>query len=462
MRSLAVKLTLAFLLVGLIGAVLVAVFLRYRTQKEFNRLIQDQNQQTLVDNLTVYFQANRTWDGVGAVFYGQQWLVPPERAPEPHDPPRRALFLIASPDGEIVYGAGGDVGRTLVSGELHKGVPLEVDGETVGWLIFRPDLDRWEAGSPEGNFLNSVTQATYLSAIAATGIALILGGILAYTLTRSLRELTAATRLLAKGQLGLQVKVRSRDELGTLATSFNQMSAELARSEELRRRATADIAHDIRTPLSVILGYTEALSDGKLPPTQDTFAVMHTEALHLSRLLDDLKTLSLVDAGELPLIYQRIDPGDLLRRAANAIRVQAERLGLEIASEVAPHLPQVEVDVERMAQVLGNVLANALRYTPSGGRITLSAGLANDEVELRIADTGPGIPEEDLPCIFERSYRGDKTRRQQNGEAGLGLAIAKSLVEAQGGRIIVQSRLGEGTTFSIFLPARPDTIHPTL
>jgi signal transduction histidine kinase len=331
-------------------------------------------------------------------------------------------------------------------------VPLEVDGETIGWLVFTPAIDHWLPGTPEGNFLRAVNQATLLSAVAATGFALVLGSILAYTLTRSLRELTAATKEVAKGKLGYQVQVRSRDELGELAASFNQMSEELEHSNRLRRKMTADIAHDLRTPLSVIMGYTEALNDGKLEPTPEMFDTLHTETQHLSRLVDDLKTLSLADAGELPLIYQRIAPDVLLKRTASAHKVQAELQDIAIQVQAAPELPEIEVDVERMVQVLGNLMSNALRYTLPGGQITLASGRAGEQVWLSVADNGEGIPAEDLPHVFERSYRGDKARRHPEGESGLGLSIAKSLVEAQGGTISAASEIGIGTTFTIHLP----------
>ncbi len=253
--------------------------------------------------------------------------------------------------------------------------------------------------------------------------------------------------------MGYQVEVRSQDELGELAESFNLMSAELEHSNRLRRKMTADIAHDLRTPLSVIMGYTEALNDGKLEATPGMFDVLHTETQHLSRLVDDLKTLSLADAGELPLVTQRIAPEVLLKRTASAYRVQADGQEIAIQVEAAPGLPEIEVDVERMVQVLGNLMSNALRYTPAGGRITLTAGRSGEQVWLSVVDNGEGIPPEDLPYIFERSYRGDKARQHPEGESGLGLSIAKSLVEAQGGTINAASEAGKGTTFTIYLPA---------
>jgi two-component system sensor histidine kinase BaeS len=461
LRSLAVKLTLAFLFVGLIGALSVAYLVRLRTQRAFDRLIVDQNQQVLVTNLTRYYQANGSWVGIESIFRVGQGESPPVPGPGARWEARRSLFTIANADGTIVYGGGGkNPGDKLPPSALRTGVPMEVEGERIGWLLFTPAIDRWRPGTPEGDFLLGVNRAIFLSALLAAGIALVLGGILAFTMTRSLRELTVATQVLAEGKLGHQVKVRSRDELGVLADSFNRMSSALARANELRRRMTADIAHDLRSPLSVILGYTEALSDEKLQATPEMLEVMHTEARHLSHLVDDLKTLALADAGELPLNRQRISPGVLLKRAADAHRVNADREQVEIRLSVPLDLPDVEVDVDRMAQVLGNLLSNALRYTPADGEITLSAVRKDGRVRLRVADNGAGIPAGDLPYIFERSYRGDRARQHQAGETGLGLAIAKSLVEAQGGTISVESALGAGTTFIIQFPACEEASRP--
>lgn len=456
MRSLVAKLTLAFLLVGLIGAILVAILVQRYTRREFDQLILDQNQQILVEVLTNYYTANGSWSGVERVFRAGS------RAPQQNPIPgqrweaRRALFTIANAEGEVVFGGDPRAEDTvLTSRDLRKGIPLTVDGENVGWLLFNPALlDRWEANTPEGLFLANVNRAIFLSALVAGGIALLLGGVLAFTMTRSLRELTAATSVLAGGNLGHQVKVRSKDEIGELAESFNQMSAELAQSNELRRKMTADIAHDLRTPVSVILGYTEALSDEKLQASPEIYTVMHTEARHLSRLIEDLKILASADAGELPLVFQTISPVHLLQRTADAYRVQAEEKSIHLEVDAEENLPEIEIDVERMAQVLGNLMSNALRYTPEEGVIKLTAGVSDGYVHLEVADTGPGIAGEDLLHIFARSFRGDKARPQAEGESGLGLAIAKSLVEVQGGSITVQSVEGAGTRFTIKLPTR--------
>ena len=449
MRSLSVKLTLAFLLVGLTGAVLVAFLIRRSTQREFDRLVLDQNQQSLVGILTSYYQETGSWKGVETAFRSGE-MGPSGEHHGTRGDSRENLFMIAGADGRVVFGGNPSYkGKELSPANLEKGAPLKAGETIVGWLIFAPSLGRWEAGTPEGDFLVNVNRATYISAIVATCIALVLGGVMAYTMTRSLRELTAATKELTKGKLGAQVKVRSRDELGDLAVSFNQMSSELEHSNQLRRQMTADVAHDLRTPLSVLMGYTEAFTDGKLEATPEIFQVMHTEALHLNHLVDDLKTLSLAEARELPLNPQKISPGVLLSRVESTYRVQAEKQGISIRVELQPDMPDIEVDIERMAQVLGNLVSNALRYTPAGGEILLKAEQSEGKVKLIIIDTGTGIAAEDLPFIFERSFRGDKARQQREGETGLGLAIAKSLVEAQGGALDVESQVGAGTRFTL-------------
>ena len=450
MRSLALKLTLAFLVVGLTGVVLVAVFAGLQTQREFDQFVLNRYQLDLVAELTNFYQVNGRWDGVEA------FLLAPPRGQQPYRHGRgpAPVTLVDADRTILVSGGSYEPGARVAPAEVGQAVPIEVDGETVGWVLFGefggggpPSPD-----SPESQFLASVSRATLLSALAATAVALLLGILLARTIARPARELTAATRAIAQGELGYQVPVYTQDELGALATSFNQMSTDLARANQLRRQMTADIAHDLRTPTSVIMGYTEALSDGKLPGTPEIYQTMHQEAQHLSHLIDDLRLLSLADAGELSLVPQSVAPLSLLEQAAAAHAVQAHKDGVTLAVASVPALPPVLVDPGRMAQVLGNLVSNALRHTPAGGQVTLSAGQSHDQLWLRVRDTGAGIAAEDLPHIFRRFYRSDKSR-SRNGESGLGLAIARSIVEAHGGQITAESPPGQGTTFTIMLPA---------
>lgn len=447
MRSLVLKLTLAFLVVGVMGVILVAVLVGRQTERAFDRFVLDRNQANLVATLADYYQENGSWAGVETFFRRRD-----ERRPQSNWRLLPPLTLIDA-SRRVVYSAELPPGEPLPPSRQTPSVPIEVDGTTVGWLVIDSPNFREppQPGTPESTFLSRLRQAVFSSAVGAIIIALLLGGVLARTISRPVRELTEATKMVAQGKLGYQVTVRSHDELGELVASFNQMSADLAHSTRLRRQMTADIAHDLRTPLSVILGYTEALSDGKLQATTAMYQVMHKEAQHLNRLIDDLRTLSLADAGELPLILQPVAPRSLLERAALAHTAQAAQQNVALRLEAAADLPPVAVDPERMAQVFDNLVSNALRYTPPQSEIVLTAASHDDGVLFKISDRGAGIDPQDLPYIFNRFYRGDKSR-SQNGESGLGLAIARSIVKAHGGTITAESTPGEGTTFSLLIP----------
>ena len=259
---------------------------------------------------------------------------------------------------------------------------------------------------------------------------------------------------MAGGKLDQKVKVRSHDEIGTLAKSFNQMSADVARGITLRKQMTADLAHDLRTPLTILSGYTEGLSEERLKGTPALYKVMHDEVKHLQRLVDDLRTLSLADARELPLNKRVIDPRALLEQTGLAFIGQLEQRGLDLRVEAPEALPSISVDTERMTQVLNNLVTNALRYTTQG-EIILRAKQAGQYVLLQVSDTGAGIDAEHIPFIFDRFYRADPSRQRSNANgdsSGLGLAIAKAIVEAQDGTISVESTPGHGTTFTITLP----------
>ena len=452
MRSITTKLTLAFLLVGITGAVLVAVIVRWRTQRAFDQFMINREQQVLIANLLKYYESKSTWQGIGAQLQVLQDSQPPPGETNPDFRDNWSRFTIVGADKVIIYSfLPGQIGQTVSNRDLKDALVLEVNGELAGWLLLAPEPRQWRPDTPEGLFLRTITSATLVSSIVAAVLALILGGLLALTMTRTLREMTEATVELARGKLGLQVKVRSQDELGQLASSFNQMSLDLERATLARRQMTADIAHDLRSPLSVISGYAEALSDGKLPGTPEVYNILNQETKHLNTLVEDLRLLSLADAGELSLIRQQVSPQLILERVATRHAVSARQKDIALRVEPAGQLPEINVDVERMLQVFDNLVVNAFRYTPTGGEVVLAAQAVDQQVRLTIRDNGSGISAEDLPHIFDRFYRGDKSR-VDNGELGLGLAIAKSIVEVHGGAIDVESTPPRGTTFTIHLP----------
>jgi two-component system sensor histidine kinase BaeS len=445
--SLTTKLTFAFLLVGIAGAVLVALLVGAQTRTEFDRFRAEHDNAALTELLAEYYSARGSWDGVEAMLARNRAL---------DDRLRGAALTNAA--GVVVHGNRGySPGALLPPAALRGGVPIQANGQVVGYLLNAPA--RFHEPRPSGRapseteFVQRVTWAAAASAAIAAALALLLGLLLARTLTRPIRELTEATRAMAGGQLGRQVEVRSEDEIGALAHSFNQMSADLARASHVRRQMTADLAHDLRTPLSILRGYTEGLRDERLCGSAQVYAVMHGEVEHLQRLVEDLRVLSLADAGELPLNRRGVDPVALLERTGLAYVVQAEQHGLALRVEAANDLPSVAVDTDRMAQVLGNLVANALRHT-ARGEIVLGAEAAGELVRLHVRDTGEGIATADLPFIFDRFYRADKARQRSASSAasGLGLAIARAIVEAHGGSIGVESTPGVGTDFTITLP----------
>jgi len=262
---------------------------------------------------------------------------------------------------------------------------------------------------------------------------------------------------MTKGDLKQEVPVRSKDELGELAITFNKMSADIENANHLRHQMTADIAHDLRSPLSVISGYLESLRDGVLQATPERFDVLFREAQHLQRLVDDLRELSLVDSGELTINRILVTPDSLLEHLAAIYQHQAALRQIQLEVEIEPNTPEIFVDPERVGQVLGNIISNALRYTSDGGKIKLSAQRQGKEVLLSIQDNGAGIPSDVLPHVFERFYRGDNAR--QGNESGLGLAIAKEIVELHGGSLTAVSEgSGKGSCFIIRLPLGKEQI----
>jgi two-component system OmpR family sensor kinase/two-component system sensor histidine kinase BaeS len=296
-----------------------------------------------------------------------------------------------------------------------------------------------------------------------------------------LADVMAAADAVARGDLSVRVPLsHGPGEFGRLAESFNRMIEELERADQQRRNLTADVAHELRTPLHIIQGNLEGILDDVYQPTEEHISATLEETRLLARLVDDLRTLSLAEAGQLPLVWEPVDVAELLADVGTSFSGQAEAAGIDLRIEPALPVPStvegpvpsavegslpngadgdpaamtITADVGRLDQVLGNLMANALRYTPAGGTITLRAEPVDGGVRITVSDTGEGIPAEDLPYLFDRFWRGDRSRSHAGGAgSGLGLAIARQLVQAHGGRIGVESQPGQGTTFTIELPA---------
>jgi len=266
------------------------------------------------------------------------------------------------------------------------------------------------------------------------------------------KSLTIASGRLGKGDFKQRVTVDDKSELGELASTFNLMAEDLERDEKLRRDMVADIAHELRSPLTNVRGYLEAIRDGIVTPDEKTIGTIYDETMLLSRLVHDLQELSLAESGQLKLYCQPENTGDLITQAVTAVMAKAAAKDITMTIEMNDDLPQVFIDMQRIRQVLLNLLANALTHTPGGGKITVSADKNGGFVAVSVTDTGEGIPAEDLPVVFERFHRVDKSRARATGGTGLGLTIAKYFVEAHNGAINVQSEPGKGSTFTFTVP----------
>jgi signal transduction histidine kinase len=449
MRSLTLKLILAFLAVGLIGTAFIALFTWAGTEKEFGNLEFDRWQAAFVDQLADYYSQTGSWVHIQQAFP----VMGMGMGPKGHWGPRMGTpALLIDGSGQVLIPAQGfNVGDQVSPQTANLGIPIEVDGEEVGRVIAGREA---LSVSPAGEvFLRRVNNVLVLGTAGGAIVALLLGVFLARTFTRPLRELTEATRAVAAGDLEQQVPIRSKDEIGELSEAFNQMNANLLRARDLRRQMTADIAHELRTPLSVILSHTEAIKDGVFESSEETLQVIHDETMRLSTMVEDLRTLSLAETGELSITPRKVAPQELLNQTITAHSPRAQQKNIDLELYLEERLPEIEVDPDRMAQVLGNLMDNALRYTPQGSCIMLSARRSTEGVELHVRDNGPGIEPEELSHIFDRFYRVDKSRQREEGGSGLGLAIAKSIVEQHGGQIRADSRLGEGVTFIVEIPS---------
>jgi signal transduction histidine kinase len=356
-------------------------------------------------------------------------------------------LLLADVEGRVLADSQGElVGQQLSDGDLGMGVSIQVNDQLVGTLLVTGQDAVYD--SLETEFLRQVNRSLLWAGLAAGAVALILGLLLARQLTAPLRALTQAAQRLTQGDVP-EVEVRGQDEIGELGRAFNQMAQSLTQQEVLRRNLMADIAHELRTPLTVIRGDLEALLDGVYQPTPEALASLQEETLLLSRLVDDLRALAQAEAGQLRLARQPTDLTGLLRGVIASFDLQAESQGQTLTLGLPADLPVVDVDPQRVRQVVANLVSNALRYTPPGGTVTVAASPTDQGVEIAVSDTGEGITPADLPHVFDRFWTGDRGWAEGSG---LGLAIARELVRAHGGRIWAESELHRGSTFRFTLP----------
>ena len=342
----------------------------------------------------------------------------------------------------------GGVHVGVANGVEYAAVPLRTgDGQML--YAVREEPGFWVAST---RFLFEFWWQLLVAGAVAAATALLVARWLARGMTQPLREMAKAARSMEAGDYSQRVQTRSRDEVGQLAVAFNRMSGELEDLERLRRDLVANVSHELRTPISALRALLENLLDGVERPDPETLQVMLAQTERLGRLVDQLLELSRLESGDVPMVRERFALPPLVARVLSEIDVMRVRRDVELAQDLPKDLPPVYADAERVHQVLFNLLDNAVRFTPPGGRVTVHASTKNGSVDVAVADTGPGIASEHLPRVFERFYRVDPGRSRDEGGTGIGLAIARSVVEAHGGRIWAESQPGKGSVFTFELP----------
>ena len=455
------RLMLAFLVVVLVGGITALWLTRQATATEFTIFTTNSGRrqaESLAPVLADFYAAQGSWTGAetllatdtrmgGMMRHGQgnnglgMWAMMGNR------------LLLVDENGRVLVDTENEMmGQQLAADILRdNGVPITSDGQMVGTVLVTSGV---QAAAENTYFLQHVNQAILLSLLAAGSLALVFGGLLAWRVVRPLRRLTAAAQGIAAGDLSQRVDISPGDEMGDLALAFNQMAERLSRAEVMRRQMTADIAHELRTPLTVIQGNIEALQDGVFPLSLAALDPILDKTALLTRLVEDLRQLTLAETGQLSLDKQPTDLYALALQAIEAFQPTAIERSISLEIDSPPNLPLVQADRQRMQQVLMNLLSNALRYTPNGAVITIHLTAEREQVRVVVQDQGPGIPLEALPNVFERFYRVEqgRTRTTDGSGSGLGLAVARSLVEAHGGQIGVESPPGLGAAFWFTLP----------
>ncbi|TMC57301.1 MAG: HAMP domain-containing histidine kinase [Chloroflexi bacterium] len=462
MNRLWLRLTLAFIVVTLVAVGAVALLADWNASTEFRAYVSNQDvlaQRELADQLGYFYQQHGSWDGIGSAFapFGPSGVRRPPRGNFRGVRPGPAP-LIADASGKVVYDPTGQrTGSTLDARERQACLPVLARGAVVGCVELNENMVGLITASEQA-FLDQLRNTLGIAALAAGGLGILLGLLISRTLAAPLAELAGAARAFGAHDWSRRVNVRGiaqTAEISAVAHAFNDMADALQDAETLRRNLMADVAHELRTPLTVLQGNLRALLDGVYPLERGEIATLYDETRLLSRLVDDLRQLALAEAGQLPLNQQALDARALALATLNTFGAAAEECGLTLQSDMPANLPLVCADPGRLAQVLQNLLSNALRHTPSGGQIRLSASPASSDrgpvVYFAVVDTGEGIAAADLPHIFDRFYRADRSRTPRGG-TGLGLAIAKSFVEAMSGTIGVASSPGQGSRFWFSLP----------
>jgi signal transduction histidine kinase len=453
------RLFLSFALIVLVSVFSVVILARQSAAQEVRTFMLRGGMMgidTLVTTLEGYYQTHRTWVGVEQVFSavqkGRGWQHGQSMGQGMAGMGMMGQRLrLTDEQGNLILDSSGASSEGRVSQEeLQRAIPLYDGKQIVGYLL--PEGGMVFSVGDEVLLVNRLTRAAITAGAIAGSLSLLLALVLAYRLLKPVRALTQAAGHLAQGDLSHRVEVHGDDELATLGRAFNQMADALQSAEESRRAMTADIAHELRNPLAVQRANLEALQDGIYPLTPENLTPILEQNLLLTRLVEDLRTLALADSGHLNLERSPTLLRDCVQRVVEQFSPQADSRGIAIQWSAREDCPPVNVDAGRIEQIIGNLLSNALRYTPQGGKIWLDLTCTGEQIQLTVRDSGPGIPVEALPHVFERFFRADRSRSRAEGGSGLGLAIARRLAEAHGGSLTAANHPQGGALFTLTLP----------
>jgi len=432
--------TFAVIILVTVGTIYFFVSQRIAVEIEYYKTISAQYRSDQIQSrLYIYYWKERSWEDVQSVVEDTAHVS-------------GTHIILVAVNGTVIGDSKGKLLGTNYTDSSDSPLEMFLGAQFLGKVYISSDPEAELYVAPFLRLSTSINRSLLLGGSLAIAIALLLTFVLSRRITSPIGVLAKAARRLGRGDLSQRVQLKGEGEVAALAQAFNSMAADLAHAEQLRRNLVADVAHELRTPISNIQGYLEAIRDRVMKPNAATIRSLNEEAALLSRLVNELQELSLAEAGELKLVYQAENITTLIKQAVTPWQPKVAAKEISLSLDLPDNLPLVNIDWQRVNQVLHNLLENAVAYTHKGGTINVAATTQGDWVEVCVSDTGEGIPAEDLPNIFERFYRVDKSRARVTGGSGLGLTIAKRLVEAHGGKITVQSKLGKGSRFSFTLP----------
>ncbi len=442
----------SFALIIIIALGTIAVVTRYTTEQEVQSFLGYGGQvglENLSKNLENYYELNGSWSGIESSPQAR-----PGRGQGQRGGANAGIgnHILVDPTGVVIYSfIEEEIGSQISDQELSQAITLEVSGNVVGYLI--PEGGTLELPDDfEELLVERVNRATLLAALISGGIGVLLSLILATLILKPVRGLTEAAEMMSAGDLSQRVDVSGNGELATLGQTFNQMAQSLQESEINRRAMTADIAHELRNPLAIQRAHLEALQDGIYPLNKENLEPVIKQNQQLTRLVEDLRTLALVDAGSLELNRRKIDLVNVCQDIIKRFEPQTIGKSINLLADCQINALWVVADRERLQQILDNLMQNAIRYTPVAGWIKLSLEEQAQYTVLMIHNNGPQLEEEAKKHLFERFYRAEKARDRDSGGTGLGLAIARQLAEAHAGTLTGSNHPDGGVVFTLTLP----------